>query len=698
MQKIVLNHVSKQYVVNKNDSFYALKSISLSFESTGFVSIIGKSGSGKSTILNLIGGLDTPTSGNITFNNKDMSKLKGKKKTDFYKKEISILFQNCNLIEDQDVFFNISLPLYIKGIKDSEIKQKTNELIKRVGLNDELTKKKVSVLSGGEKQRVALARALISDSGVLLCDEPTGALDSKNSTLVMEILKEYSKNHLVIMASHNLPLVEKYSDRIIEIAEGTLIRDQLLNNAKIEAIVHKQKNKKSTRWINNISLKNIKKRFFRNLFSFFALSISLLSSFLAIGFINGKDTSINELSLKQFDFGVATVQKEEKISSESIFSLSRSTRPSLKSLQNNAFLMDNFALYPNYDALLMSNSKISSDGLDLDNISIQPIETFLYSSVDYSLLSKGTFPTKDTLSEVVVNQKGYEYLSKELGGDPINKIFNFKNTTRYKYIDNDETIVEDYFSIDINFTIKGVVKEMNYLQNPKIYYSYLALDDYLSTVRVDNLSTYKKDNITWKELVETAENFDAITSYSYRLFLKDISNSNVLLEDIKLEDDLVLTSPALLVRSSLVNFMDVAQYGLTAFLIVSLIGTASIMSIMAFASYSEDHKMSAILTCLGANNDEIYEIYLNESLLTGFVSLLFSFGLSFFLTTLVNNLIYQIVELKNLIVIPLYSFLNIPYLFPLISIVITILLCFISTIIPILFSKHIVLKEELQSL
>ena len=698
MRKIELVNVTRQYVTDKKESLYAVNNISLSFEDHGFVSITGKSGSGKSTILNMIGGLDNPTSGSVMYERINLAKLKGKRKRDYYKNHISILFQNCNLLEDEDVYFNIALPLFIKGVKEKKIKERVKQVFNLVGLKEELYKQKASVCSGGEKQRIALARCLVSEAEVLLCDEPTGALDSKNSKVVMDILKEYSKEHLVIMVSHNLQLVEDYSDRIIEITEGKISKD-IDKLTKNDIPKHNVKrSKKSSKWINILSFRNIKKRFGRNLFSFFACLIALSSAFLSIGFIFGKQKSVDDLSLKQFDFGVATVQREEKISSESMFSLTRSTRPKLETLQNHSEITMNYDIYPNYDALIPMDMKVSYDEVEIDNLLYSPIESFNNTSINSYLLMDGYLPIIDSINEAVINNSAYEKLKADYNIDPLGKRLEISTSVKTRFIDVDETVVEDIFEFNESVLITGVVKEMNYLQNPKIYYSYDALDDYFENTKIENLSTYIGVDYSWKDRINDAEHFDSITSYSYRLFLKDVSKGDMLFESEELGDNLVITSSSLLIRSSLINFMDVAEYGLSAFLIVAGIGTLCVMSIMSFASYSEDHKVSAILTCFGADNSEIYEIYLNESFLIGFVALLFAFLASFGLSILINNLIFNLLELENLISIPLFTYLNIPYFFPLMMLIATIVISIISTVFPILFSKKIALKEELQSL
>ena len=226
MNKIKLSKVSRKYIVDGKEELYAIKGISLIFSNVGFVSIVGRSGSGKSTILNIISGMDEPTEGDVLYDGKSLKKFSKSERLNYYKNEIAILFQSYNLLDDQDVLFNVMLPLLIKGVPVDKAKKIAENTLNYVGINTLLFKSKSSLLSGGEKQRVALARTIVGEPDVLLCDEPTGALDSKNSINVMNILKEYSKKHLVIMVSHNLQLTEEYSDRIIEVSEWKVVKDR----------------------------------------------------------------------------------------------------------------------------------------------------------------------------------------------------------------------------------------------------------------------------------------------------------------------------------------------------------------------------------------------------------------------------------------------------------------------------------------
>ena len=698
MHKIKLQNVSRKYTAGKGKEFYAVRNVSLMFDEHGITTISGKSGSGKSTIINMIGGIDKPTEGRILIDDVDITKIKKSKWTKLYKNKIGILFQNYNLLSNETALFNVAISLMINGMKKSQADNRARILLDHVGLKEELYNKKASLLSGGEQQRVALARTLANEPEIILCDEPTGALDSKNSFKVMDILKEYSKDHLIILVSHNPHLVHKYSDRIITIADGRIKGDKTIKKPEKGSKKQNKKTSKSSKWIDALSFSNFKRRFKRNLFSVFAISVSLISAFLTIGFITGKDASINNASVRQLDFGSGTICEEEEISHGSLLSLTRTVRPSFNKLINNKKLMQNFDIVPNFDAILPVVPTISYDGMILDGLYYYPVYSFVDSSVDKSLLIKGKMPVSDNLMDVVINDTCYDILRSTLKKDVLNEYLDISYYVEHSYVDIDETIVSDSFSYNKKIRVIGVVKELNYLQNPKIYYSYLSLEQYLDNYILPNLSTYFNKDITWYSRIKDAENFDPLSSYSYRMFLKDYEDSNLLFDELSLGNNLSYTSPSLLIRTSLLGFMQVAEYGLLLFLGITVIGSVLIIGIMSFTSYSEDHKTSAILSCLGASESEICSIYLNESIFNGFVSIVLSLGASFGLSILANLLISRFIDLQNVITIPFSFFLGIPFLFPLLSLVLGLVVCILVTSVPIIFSKRISLKEELQSL
>ena len=218
-----LKNISKDYIIDKKP-FRALKSISLNFPKRQFCCILGPSGCGKTTLLNIIGGLDQYTEGNLYIDGKSTKEYKSKDWDNYRNKRIGFVFQNYNLIPHLSILENVELSLTLDGISRKERKTRAIEALKKVGLED-IYNKKPNQLSGGQMQRVAIARALISDPEVILADEPTGALDSKASVQVMDIIKEVSKEHLVIMVTHNEELAKKYATRIIKMKDGEILED-----------------------------------------------------------------------------------------------------------------------------------------------------------------------------------------------------------------------------------------------------------------------------------------------------------------------------------------------------------------------------------------------------------------------------------------------------------------------------------------
>ncbi len=227
MELIQAVDVSKIYKTSDKEN-QVLKHFSYGFPKTGLFGIIGKSGSGKSTLLNMLSLLDNPSSGDIYFNNENIHKWSNKRKIQFRNKDIGIIFQHYHLVETENVIYNIILPFLISGGSEKEGKAKAIKLLESINYRKELYAQSVSNLSGGEKQRVAILRALINDPKVILADEPTGALDSRNSELIMEILKDISKTKLVIVVTHNIELIKKFADKTIELKDGSLVK--IVNN------------------------------------------------------------------------------------------------------------------------------------------------------------------------------------------------------------------------------------------------------------------------------------------------------------------------------------------------------------------------------------------------------------------------------------------------------------------------------------
>ena len=672
----------------------------MSLPDHGLVTILGKSGSGKSTLLNLLGKIDKPSEGTVFFNNQDINKYKEKSISFFHNKCISFIFQHYHLLDKQTALYNVMLPALISGKSCQTAKEEAIILMNEFGINEKLFNKRCADLSGGERERIAILRSFINKPAVLLADEPTGALDKNNSVLVMESLKKISKTSLVVLVTHNNKLAKKYSDRILHMHDGKIIKDERINtiyNPKDKITI--EKTKPNLAWLNQIIKSNFLKRFKRNIFSITALTVGIVSCLLIVGFSNGKDESIIRSMKRQFDYGSASINKENKINSaDSPITLIQTVRPSQEEIQYLRNNYEDFNICYSYDALITPYPTITFNDSTIENFTYLPVYSFVDKSTDHSLLSKGKIPTFDTLNQVVINSKAYEELNKMFKFDCLNAYLRIKDEHSYSYFTNNiETpYITDYFTFDRLVQIVGVVDEITFLNVPKIYYSYIALDSYLDEVYLNNLSSYDYE-ISWKQRIIESQDNEDISAYTCRLFLKDFQSVDTLKEAKENVRDYVITCNALTIEETLFSLVEAASIGMEVFLVIALVGVAMIIGIISFASYNEDIKDSAILLCLGARRDDVALIYIIESIFLGIISVFLSLIIAILLTKPINILIHRFTSLIDVIDIPFSSFYNRALLLPIIIFVGTILICILSTYLPIAFSKKISLKEELKA-
>ena len=272
----------------------ALKGVDLKFRKNEFVAILGPSGSGKTTLLNIIGGLDRYDSGDLIINGKSTKKFKDTDWDAYRNNCIGFIFQSYNLISHISLLENIEMSLTLSGVSAKKKKKKALEVLKKVGL-EEHAHKKPNQLSGGQMQRVAIARALVNDPDIILADEPTGALDSNTSVQIMNLIKEIAKNKLVIMVTHNPELANEYSNRIIELKDGSLISDSNPNKETDNTKSNFKIKKTSMNFLTalDLSFNNIKTKKGRTLLTAFASSIGIIGIALILSLSNGFDIEID---------------------------------------------------------------------------------------------------------------------------------------------------------------------------------------------------------------------------------------------------------------------------------------------------------------------------------------------------------------------------------------------------------------------
>ena len=291
-----LKNITKTYVTGslKQD---ALKNVNLSFRDNEFVSILGHSGSGKTTLLNIIGGLDHYTDGDLLIDGISTKKYKDKDWDSYRNHDIGFVFQSYNLIAHQSVLSNVQLALTLSGVSSKDREKRAIEALKKVGLQDHIYKKP-NQLSGGQMQRVAIARALVNDPKIVLADEPTGALDSETSIQIMNLLKEISKDRLVIMVTHNPELAYQYSTRIIKLSDGKIIDDSSpydIDSQEKRNVTKRKNTSMSFFTALSLSLNNLLTKKFRTFMTSFAGSIGIMGIALILSVSTGFQKYIDHI-------------------------------------------------------------------------------------------------------------------------------------------------------------------------------------------------------------------------------------------------------------------------------------------------------------------------------------------------------------------------------------------------------------------
>ena len=300
---LVLKNIVKDYITG-DTTVRALKGIDINFRESEFVSILGPSGCGKTTLLNIIGGLDRYTSGDLQINGKSTKKFNDDDWDTYRNHSIGFIFQSYNLIQHQTVLSNVELALTLSGVSKKERRKRAIDALKKVGLENQIHKKPTQ-MSGGQMQRVAIARALINDPDILLADEPTGALDTETSVQIMELLKEISKDKLIIMVTHNPELADAYANRIIRCLDGEVLNDSNPftpdeNDKRVEeekAKNAKEKGKKSMSFGSafSLSINNLRTKSGRTFLTAFAGSIGIIGIALVLALSNGIQVYIDRV-------------------------------------------------------------------------------------------------------------------------------------------------------------------------------------------------------------------------------------------------------------------------------------------------------------------------------------------------------------------------------------------------------------------
>ncbi|MBQ9265935.1 MAG: ABC transporter ATP-binding protein/permease [Bacilli bacterium] len=590
-----ITKISKSFRISKDRSMLALNDISYNFPSSGLFYIIGKSGSGKSTLLNIIAGLMKPDSGTVELDDKDIYKLKEKDKENYLKNDISIIFQKYNLIEDMTVYENLSVVLSIKQIDD---KSRIDEYLKKYGLSDKKDRM-VSSLSGGEKQRLALVRSLIGNPKVLLCDEPTGALDKDNSDSLIDDLVALSRDMLVIVVTHNMKYVKRFKTGYLKLDNGNLVGKRIPR--KEEKVIERKpiKKKRNDKFIYQLARKNIKKNRGKNIISSisagFSFLLLLLSTFFNSSISSSKINLINTYT-DNSSFKVSEVSYEEI--TDSPLNLMKNKRPSYNDVYN---LIDgkSFLINYSYDYFFNENVHLKYGSLDFTNFKCKPIYRSDLSS-----------------NEVIVNDAFYESYIRQNVSLPLNRSLSLtvqKEISYFSEISN--KMIVDNFDRVVEIKVKEINEEFRYMNEPILYYPISFIEKIFKETEALNSTNDRGQPISFYTLIEESKNTDEIGDFSYYIFSLDEESKNYaykLIEKFTEEDKIHLDNFGYSITTSFVALSKTIFLVINILSFIALLVSLFICGFLAYSSSLMNRKESAILSTLGASKNSIYQIYVFE--------------------------------------------------------------------------------------
>ncbi len=655
MIKIV--NLKKSYFVNKKENV-VLNNISLNLNDVGLVYILGASGSGKSTLLNILEGIDNKFEGEVYIDSKNIKKIKGNNKRKFFKNNVGIISQSSNLFEYLTVYQNLLLTCLIKGVNKSVI----DEYLIKYKL-DYVKNNKVSLLSGGEKQRLSLIRAIINKPKIIFSDEPTGALDKENASLLMEELYEISKSTLVIVVTHSLSIVNTFKGSVIKLCNGNIsFKENLTINNNYKII---KKEEKEEDYSNLFIKESFKRNKSKNIITTISLFIGLLLIFLCFGLNEGFNSNFDNLYLNNINSNVLKIYKNdyEDINNGKL-NVVKKTRPSIDNVNTFLSSFSNLNTYYNLDFYIQNKE-----------IKINNVESKEYNLKFYFLDSN-----ENNLYINDINKVNIESLSIS-----INKSFTF-------YEPNLNIKSDEFFTFECTYYKFNIIKEFKYLNEPTIYFPYFYFLNYLENTLAKGISEKISKPVSFLDLVYLCSVDSEISSYSlyFSIDKKDIKSIRVLMNKINESNKPLykIDSEYYFVVDSFIALMQALVLGIKMFMIVVVLCNLFLICFLTFSKLKKDKKEIAILRILGSNEEYINNIYINEGVIIYIISLSLSLLFYFLLRGLINKKLYDFFVIFNLIDISNNNFLLI--------ISLSFVLIILSYICLLSFSKKFNIKEELK--
>ena len=601
---ITLKNINKSYNNTK-----VLKNINLTLPDKGLICVLGASGSGKSTLLNIIGKIEIPDSGEVYFYNQNIKDIKNET---YHTNYVSFIYQNYNLIDALNVKDNLNL-----------INKNNEWIINKLGLS-KIKNTKANKISGGEKQRTAIARSILSDSLVYLADEPTGAIDTANSIKIMQILKELSKEKLVLMITHNEDLAHAYADEIIYLKDGTINKRKPTKECHTYKEIFKNKRKLSFKDIFKISMGYLKEQKIRSILTILATTIGLTSLTIVLGINNGLNEEIKSLEKEALYSYPIIIPKEKITLNMSLNNKENRTEIGITSDYNliknkiDDNLLNKVKTFNN--AYISYYHKISNQKF-LENSYISPSE-------EYFSLIKGKMPQNK--NEILILLNSENSISESL-----------KDYLKLEKMTYDEILDKNINVENKTLKIVGIVNSNNG------YFSALSgilYSNNLFSGEITEIHIYPQ-NYKAKEHIKN-----------------ELKNYNII-------DD---ASSALNVTRNLINTITIT---LTIFSIISLIVSVILIITITYINVLEKNKDIGIYKTLGINRKQIKKIFLNQNYILSLISSAISIIIVFLIGLNINELVSSKIGITSLVKINNNIIISI--------ILISIIITKIASIVPI---------------
>lgn len=580
-----------------------LKDLNYSFPKVGMVGIFGASGSGKSTLLNILTKLDQDYLGEIQIGECD---LKDQRVNAF---NFGIIYQNYNLFEELSAFDNVLLAMLIRGVKND---QEVEQALIKANVKKFLWSKKVKFLSGGEKQRVAIARSLINNPPILICDEPTGALDSKNSEMVFKLLQDLSQKKLVIVVSHNLNLLHLYCDDVIKLQD---MHSKRSKEQLIKCNFHHGLKDKSTKLIVCSHLLNAK---FKYALISLALIFTSLFSTLSFGFAYKANQSIYKFTNNFPDHDVFRVSKikEEKISN-SIFTYTQLARPTISEVDALKKILPKFETF--YDLSIIFPSQIDIK-----------IEDKLHKSIAFS----PCFSLNGDFSHVIINKQCADLIKSD--------IFECGFASEFFY--NNEPV---RFTYNQEFKVIEVIEEINMLNVPRIYFNYYQAQKIAQ-------ETTAKNHRSFYEMIVKSPSTSVASNYQMLIHVLDNSKSVQIYDIAHKLTSYEISSNSKTIDEAIKEILKSITMFLLLFGAILFFGCLVILSFVIIAIINDNQKETAILLSLGKRKDNIKKTYLLEMSFIVIFAYLISLILSIIGQSVLNSMLipYFGINLKISVFLP----------------------------------------------